>query len=247
MLCYYEELLTRNTRSLRPEWKKRFLGAKLVGWTQDTDVWRSVSRDNSVLILGTNTSPLSHHSFEKDSLAIFLRASLVFAVAAVDKVLHESINLHFAKLAKDELLDGLVQISPSKAYSIAVDARERHGRGGQIKSRPGNKIKKEVMRKIYENTYLTTRNIETIAKCFGHNNIFNAFGQTISPTITAKAAMGLWGHIYFRRNSIAHECDMVRKARMRQITYHKITFARIQKDIKFIKEFGQFLASKFQR
>jgi len=247
MLCYYEELLTRNKRSLRPEWRKRFLDAKLVGWPQGTGIWRSFSRDKSVLILGTDASPLSHRSFEKDNLAVFLRSALVFAVAAVDKVLHESINLHFAKLAKEEFLDGLVNIAPSRAYSIAVDARVRRGRGGQIKSRPGNKIKTEVMRKIYESTYLSVRNIEAISKCFGHKNVFYAFGQTLSPKITAKEASNTWGHIYFRRNAIAHECDMIRKARMRQITYHAVSFSKIKKDIQFVKSFGQFLASKLQR
>jgi hypothetical protein len=57
-------------------------------------------------------------------------------MSAVDKILHEAISKHFAKLAKDESLDDLVDISLSKAYSIAQHARLRTGKGGKKKKRP---------------------------------------------------------------------------------------------------------------
>ena len=58
---------------------------------------------------------------------VFLRAALVFALAAIDKILHEAISKHFTSLAREEILDRFVKFKVSKAYEIALAARSRAG------------------------------------------------------------------------------------------------------------------------
>ena len=130
----YSTLLTSNQRAIRPEWANRFFRARLNAWPQQNGLWRSANAN--VLIVGTNAAQITHRHFQHQSLAVLLRASLVLYMSAVDKILHEAISKHFAKLAKDESLDDLVDISLSKAYSIAQHARLRTGKGGKKKKRP---------------------------------------------------------------------------------------------------------------
>jgi len=176
------------------------------------------------------------------SPAIFLRASLVYAMAAVDKILHEAISKKFAGLSKDGSLDGLVELEVSKVYRIALAARERTGRGGRKRRRPGHDIKTEVLQKIYRDSYLATRNLEQVCGACGKNKIFTKFAASRKRDEQPKQLQSRWSRIYYRRNQVAHECDIQRKERMRKVTFNPVDDQAIKRDIRFIKNFGRFLA-----
>jgi hypothetical protein len=138
----HDELLTLNTRNIRPELTGRIFKSGIVKWPQRDGLWRSTGK--SILILGNNKSKLSNKSFSSDNLSFLLRSAMVLGMAAIDKILHEAISNNFVKLAKEEELDKYVQLEVSKCYEIAQNARIRRGHGGKILSRPGHKIKAEV-------------------------------------------------------------------------------------------------------
>src|SRR5574341_904108 len=202
----YSALLTTNQRAIRSEWATRFFSAKLNSWPKQNGLWRSANAN--VLIVGTKAANVSHQHFQHEALAVLLRSSLVLYMAAVDKILHEALSKHFATLAKNESLDELVDISISRAYAIAQNARIRKGKGGKIKKRPGHELKAAMLSDIYKDSYLKTS----------------------------------WSRLYIHRNRIAHECDMIRKAKPRRAAFHPVDSKSIMAEIDFIREFGHFLA-----
>lgn len=240
LVLLYDSLLTANQRQIRPEWRDRFFKAQLVSWPKKGGLWRS--KNDKVLIIGNDKAQLSHLSFSADCLSVFLRAALVLAMAAVDKVLHEAVSKNFASLAKSGELDDLVQIKLSKVYQISQAARVRKGKGGKVKSRPGHKIKAEVLARIYSDCYLSTRKLQEICAACGEKSIFAQFAVSRQRNERAQQLQDRWSQIYQRRNRIAHECNIVRKAKTGRIRFHELEPRQIKNDIIFTKRFGRFIA-----
>lgn len=235
----YSALLTTNQRAIRSEWATRFFSAKLNSWPKQNGLWRSANAN--VLIVGTKAANVSHQHFQHEALAVLLRSSLVLYMAAVDKILHEALSKHFATLAKNESLDELVDISISRAYAIAQNARIRKGKGGKIKKRPGHELKAAMLSDIYKDSYLKTSNLEKVCAAVGKKQIFQLYSKAHQPQ-TAQQVKTSWSRLYIHRNRIAHECDMIRKAKPRRAAFHPVDSKSIMAEIDFIREFGHFLA-----
>jgi hypothetical protein len=237
----YKALLTSNQRAIRPEWARRFYQARLKTWAQQQGLWRSSNQN--VLIVGTNLVALTHRAFQHQALAALLRSSLVLYMAAVDKVLHEALLKRFAKLAKSEALDDLVDVKLSKAYAIAQHARIRTGKGGKKRKRPGHALKAEMLADIYKDTYLKTANLEKVCAACGKRQIFRLFSGA-HPPHTAQQARDRWSRLYRYRNRIAHECDMLRMAKPQRANFNTVNVATMESDMDFIKDLGSFLAQQ---
>lgn len=177
---------------------------------------------------------------------VFLRASLVFALSAVDKILHEAISKHFTSLARKEILDRFVEFKVSKAYEIALAARKPAGVGGAIKRRPGHDIKTEVLTAIYKDSYLSNRMLQEICAACGRDKIFGKFAQKLGGRRRSKTLQTRWSRIYHRRNQIAHESDIQQRERMRRVSFNPVDARKTKKDIQFVESFGRFLASELE-
>jgi hypothetical protein len=177
---------------------------------------------------------------------VFLRAALVFALAAVDKILHEAISKHFTSLARGEILDRFVKFKVSKAYEIALAARIRAGAGGARRRRPGHDIKTEVLTEIYKDSYLSNRMLQEICAACDKDKIFSKFAAVLGGSNTAQQLQNRWSRIYQRRNHIAHESDIQRKERMRKVSFNPVDVSKMKSDIKFIESFGRFLANNLE-
>jgi ribosomal protein S8E len=241
----YDRLKTKNLRAIRPEWEKRFLAAKLTNWPKKKDIWRS--KNDSVLIVGVKGGGLSHKDFEAAALLVLLRSALVFAMAAIDKILHESVSKRFVALAKTEKLDSIVRLELSKSYRIAIESRVRKGKGGKIRSRPGSKIKAAVLDKMYRESFLSTNRLQEVCAACGKNKIFDRYGKTLRPQKSADHLQQEWARLYTRRNHMAHECDIVRKSKAKKIHFQKISETELKSDIAFIRAFGKYLAGELGR
>jgi len=235
----YSTILTTNHRAIRPEWANRFFKARLNTWPRQQGLWRSANAN--VLIVGTNVANVNHRQFQHESLAVLLRSSLVLYMAAVDKILHEALSKHFAILAKNESLDELVDISISRAYAIAQHARVHTGKGGKRKKRPGHALKVEMLADIYKDSYLKTSNLEKIWVACGKKQIFQLFSKAHCGQ-TAQQVKDRWSRLYQYRNRIAHECDMIRKARSQMVSFHPVDSISIMNDLDFIREMGRFIS-----
>ena len=245
LVLLYDNLLSKSARSVRPEWRKRFFEAKLVSWPKRGDLWRS--KNENLLIVGPGGKGLSHKTFSSEKLEVLLRSALVFAMAAVDKVLHEAVSKQFVSLVQDKKLDKLVKLDLSTAYEIAQGARIRKGKGGKIWSRPGHALKRKVLEGLYRESFLSLHKIEEISGICGRKRIFEGFRRNMRLRNKTEQLKSKWVTLYQYRNSIAHECDIVRKAKARKIHYRQIKPKEIKEDIDFIKSFGSFLAGEFDK
>jgi hypothetical protein len=244
LIHLYDGLLTRNQRAAHRRWKERFYHCDLVSWAQRDGLWRS--NGSNILVIGNDKSILNHNVFNTESLSVLLRMSLVSAMAAIDKLLHEAIMKRFAELVANKALDRIVTIDVSTCYRIAQQARERRGYGGRIKSRPAHKIKAEVLNSLFQESFLSRRRLEQICAACSQDSIFSKYSTEVTNTPEAASPQELqkrWAHLYHKRNQIAHECDIERKVTTR-IHYNLMKPDQIKKDIHSIKAFGTFIANR---
>jgi hypothetical protein len=165
-------------------------------------------------------------------------------MSAVDKILHEAIANNFMALLQDGFLDRSVEMKVSRSYEIAINARERRGRGGRVRARPGHRVKAEVMSLIYRDSFLACRRVEELCSALGKRGIFAKFGSSLTPHINGEAARNRWHTIYMKRNAIAHEADIVRMAMPRRVEFHDVRTWDYKLDIDFIGKFGRFMSGE---
>jgi len=237
--CLYDALLTKTERAVRREWKERFYDAKLVKWAKRDELWRS--QNDHIIMVGKKTSGINEKYFRSDCLVLLLKSALVSILAGIDKILHEAISNRFSSLAQVGTLDSFVRLDLSKSYKIARAARERKGKGGKIKPRPGHPIKAESLKVMYGESYLSLNRLQQVCAACGKNRIFTLYAKTITGS-SAEDLQNEWNNIYRRRNFIVHECDIIRRSKMRIVRLNNSNPIILKKHIEFSKKFGEYLS-----
>lgn len=228
----------------RSEWRKKLFGNRIVDWPKKAGVWRSISKDEKIQILGADAKK----EFQKnltDWRPILLQQALVMTLAAIDKILHEATTTKkFVHLLKTSKLDDLMKNFPiSETYRIAMEAQVRRGKGGKVRPRPANKIKEMVSSKLYEQSFLNINNLEKICSAHGANKIFSKYATHLGRK-SVEPLRKHWSSIYRKRNSIVHECNVHRtKISPRKIQFEVADPSELKRDIAFAEDFGKFIAS----
>lgn len=245
LLDLYDKLLTINRRNIRPELAKKFYRAKLTKWPQQAGLWRSEA--SSLVIFGTDEAKLSHRDFTSDALLVLPKVALVMQMAAVDKLLHDSLLKRFTELTKEHKLDDLVRITLSESYQVAVDSQKRRGKGGNVRKRPSARLKAEVIDDLYRKTFLGLNELKKIASLLGKSNIFALYrSHSRYKRKSVDSLETRWKSIYAKRNHITHECDIVRKTKAKKVHFNDYTAAEIKRDTVFVQRFGEFLAKNLE-
>ncbi len=239
------EFSEKRTRS---EWRDKLFDNGIVGWGKRAGVWRATSPDGKILIVGTDTK----ESFLTDLIdwrPMMLLYALTMMLAAIDKILHfATTSNRFVQLLKTGKLDSMMKNFPvSEAYGIAMKSRMRRGFGGKTKPRPANMIKEVVSSKLYESSFLAVKNLETICSANGESSIFKSYAEHLNRK-GAEPLKERWRSICKKRNSLVHECNIVRtKISPKNIRFNPISSDELKKDIGFIEDFGKFLADKLEK
>lgn len=239
------DALEFHEKRTRSEWRDKLFKYHLVEWGTRSGVWRCVSADKKVQIVGTDTQKIFQENLAA-ARPVLLQQALVMMLAAVDKILHQATTTKkFVQLLRSGKLDDIVKnFAVSDAYGIAMESRKRRGRGGKIQPRPANRIKEVVSVKLYELSFLGTSNLEKICAANGVNQVFTAYAKHLkrkSPELLKKQ----WSLIYRRRNTIVHECNVLRtKISPKKIRFEAINPVELKKDLDFVEDFGKFLAEK---
>jgi hypothetical protein len=246
LLTLYNTILAKRKRSAKKSWIDKLYSNRIISWRKKDGAWRSFGKD--ILIIGKKTDSNSQNIFKQEYLCVLLRTSLVMAMSAVDKILHEAVSKNFVALAKDGKLDKnkIISFPVLDAYRIAIESRKRSGKDGKTKIRPGHKIKEVVIREIFKSTFLPTNDLERICSLFDKGNIFSLYKTNRALTKGAKELKIKWSVIYKHRNNIAHECDIVRKQKARKIHFNNLKPNNIINEINFVKDFGNFIARELE-
>jgi len=233
-------LQAQNERSIRSEFRNRIFDSKIVTWNRSEGLWRARGKD--VLILGKLNGNLSHIDFSSENTQILLKSSLVAAMAAVDKILHEALIKHFATLAKSGNLDSMIDFPLSSSYSIALQSRERSGKGGKKRKRPGHLFKEEIVDILFEKTFLSQAKLTQVCSMCNLKKVFTEFSRKHAAFGAPLDIQSAWNAAYRRRNHIAHECDLKRKEKTRKVTQNRFHAPSYRKELEFIRAFGEFLS-----
>lgn len=229
----------------RSEWRDKLFRDSIVPWRKRQGVWRLLSKDNNVQILGTDSSK-PFQEIIKDERLMLLQYSLVMTLAAIDKMLHQATtSKNFVELLKSGKFDNLIRnFPPSEAYGIAMDSRKRRGKGGARKVRPAVKMKEKISSKLYEMTFLGTLQLEEVCAAHGKNKIFTKYAAHIGRK-GAEPLRKRWSSIYKKRNTLVHECNILRSKKSPKIMRFEVIHPEdVKKDIDFAENFGKFLAEQ---
>lgn len=239
------DVLDFQDKRTRSEWRDKLFADGIVNWGKRVGVWRSVSVDKKIILLGSG----DRKKFQENLIAwrpALLQHALVMMLSAIDKILHQATTTkNFVRLLKSGNLDDFMKNFPiSETYGIAMESRVRRGHGGKKKTRPANKIREVVAAKLYELSFLGTRNLEHICAANGTGKIFSKYAKHLGRK-GVEPLRSQWSSIYKRRNTIVHECNISRtKISPKKIRFDVAEPSELKRDITFAEDFGKFLASK---
>ncbi len=187
------------------------------------------------LLLIKNPST-SRQNFEHEYASELLRSTIVSAVAALDKYMHEiTVNKCFI------LLRGPENKIPSKLLKLEISAHAAFKAANTLRTvstaRPGNTLKKLVQSKLHSQTMQGSGQIDVCLKLMGVNNFWQSVATKMGAGFTAQKVQKQLNGIVGRRNEIVHEADFVRELRARNRGLQEINWKDAEKAIKFITNF----------
>ena len=232
-LLYHDGLMNVRTRSIRSDWKAAF--QKLMHWPVGADIDRVDSKD-VVLVLRDGASLTTDH-FSAQHLDDLLRASLVFAVSALDRYVHERVIKGIVGSLKQSPLTKPQQelmIPVTTAITISEEVRMARKAGTTI--RTANIIRKKVQELLHKRPFQSFREIEYAFNLLGVTNISGQLQILYGKRdITAEKAQ--LNRIVSRRNAIVHEGDLLKHERGGKVRMQPIARKYVEDSLNFIGAF----------
>lgn len=229
-LTLYDLLHNKRKRQARTDWSENF--KKFMNWKKSTPIIRIDGKD-SMLIVKTHRG-LTYDRFDHTYVSELLRSSMVAAVSALDRYMHD---LVLEKCWK--LLSGPERNIPKELRRLSIPVIETKRAIDQVKSdrkaRPGHRIKKAIQVVLHESTFQGPDAIEKCGKMLGISDFWGEVAGGM-PNNPAKGEIkDELSKIVRRRNQIVHEADLERKIKSRKDSLRKITRAEAQNAIDFVK------------
>src|SRR3989344_3185516 len=133
-LVELHDALDFREKRTRSEWRDKLFNNGIVDWGKREGVWRNVSTDGRVQIVGSNAKKAFKDNLS-DRRSMLLQHALVMMLASIDKLLHQAtISKNFVQLLRAGKFDNLMKNFPaSETYEIAMESRVRRGYGGKTK------------------------------------------------------------------------------------------------------------------
>jgi hypothetical protein len=95
---------------------------------------------------------------------------------------------------------------------------------------------------------LSSTKLCQVCSACGKKKIFDLYSKDSNAKGISAKDLGIkWSQLYYRRNQIAHECDIVRQAKPQKIKQNQCKPNKIKEDIKFIMDFGEFLSKELEK
>lgn len=232
-LKLYAVLHDTRTRRVRSDWAGSF--KRLMQWSQNENIVR-VDGEESLLIL-RESAGIDRAHFAHDYLSELLRATIVSAVSALDRYMHDMIvekSSALLSLPEDDIPKELRNLAvPILSAKKALEQLRKYS-----KSRPGHILKKEIQAALHKE--YTFQNPDSIAKGAKMLNIKNFWGEIAKrlPTNPSKGdVQNKLKEIMLRRNQIVHEADLIRKTKAKKITVREISLSTAKEYVEWINNF----------
>jgi hypothetical protein len=234
-LKLHDILHNSRQRSGRADWLDKF--KKLVGWPVGETVTRIDGKDKQSILLLRESVGVDREHFAHEYTSEILRSSVVAAISALDKYMHDIVVEQCWKL-----LNGPEKNIPKELAALKVPVLATKKALDRVrvdgKSRPGSQIKLEIQEMLHrEFTFQNVHGIEKGAKMLGIKNFWQTVADEMPNTPSKGEVQKQLTKIARRRNKIVHEADIVRKISARNIAQNAIDHKEASDMVNWVKEF----------
>lgn len=235
LLKLYDILHDVRQRGVRKDWATKF--KKLTGWPAGEEIVRVDGKDrNSMLILRESIGVDRQH-FAHDYLSELLRASVVAAVSALDRYLHDQVVKHCWKLlsrAEDEIPKKLKEIDLSPL--VAKRALEKLRKNP--KARPGGIVKEAIQQRLHKDyTFQSPSAVVDASKMLGLKDFWSEVASRMPGSPPKADVEATLREITYRRNRIVHEADLIQRTRHSRFKLREIGAAEAANWVSWMSDF----------
>lgn len=231
LLKLYDVLCDTRSRAVRSDWSRRF--KEFMNWPVSRPISRVDGR-GSLLIL-KESSGIQRRHFAHDYLSELLRFSIVAAVSALDRYMHDLVTEHSWKLLRRKEEDVPKKLRDLKIN--AIDVRKAVERARRQGSRPGALVKKSIQRQLHRQfTFQGSNQVTAASKLLGIENFWGKVAAEMAGNPPRGEVQPTLDRIARRRHRIVHEADLIVKSRAKP-RLRDIDYATAEIDVLWIEEF----------
>lgn len=233
LLILYAILHNTRTRVVRNDWAKTF--KQHMQWPLSEQIVR-VDGENSLLILRESAGIDGTH-FAHDYLSELLRATIVAAVSALDRYMHDMVverSLDLLRLPEEDIPKELRKLAvPILSAKKALEHLRKDS-----KSKPGNILKQAIQAALHEDyTFQSSSSIEKGAKMLGIKDFWGEIVKHLPNKPIKGDVQKKLKEITTRRNQIGHEADLILKTSAKKITVREIKLETTKEYVSWIRDF----------
>ncbi|MFO1503499.1 MAG: hypothetical protein U1F39_06750 [Steroidobacteraceae bacterium] len=207
LLKLYSVICDTRERGIRSDWAAAF--KELMRWPDREQIVRIDGEDRNSLLILRAAAGIDRDKFAHDYTSELLRASVVAAVSAIDRLMHDSVVKYSWKILRRK--EGKIPRELAKLAISVVDARKalEHLRKDS-RARPGNLIKAAIQQKLHrEFTFQSPDAIQRAGAMLGIKDFWAKVATKMPVGTTLEGVTNQLREISARRNQIVHEADLV--------------------------------------
>ena len=235
LLTLYDLLHDSRQRGVRSDWATSF--KSMMHWPAAETIVRVDGKDhNSVLIL-RETIGIDRNHFSHDYVSELLRASVVAAISALDRYMHDLVLHHSWRLLSkpDKDIPGELK---KVAISVTATKKALERLRQDPKARPGSIVKKAIQERLHHDyTFQKPDDILKASKMLGIKDFWQSVANEMSGTPPKNDVIASLRKIAKRRNQIVHEADLIRKTKAKEITLRDVSRGDAEEWINWMDKF----------
>lgn len=242
-LALYDILHNSRQRDGRSDWLSKF--KSLMRWPGGELITRIDGKDqNSILILRSAVG-LDRAYFANEYTGELLRSSIVAAISALDKYMHDIVVEKCWVL-----LNGPEKDVPKALANLKVPVLTTKKAIDKVRAsksaRPGSQVKLQIQEMLHrEFTFQNVSGVEKGAKILGVKDFWQKIADKMQNGPTKGDVQKQLTKVARRRNMIVHEADVVRKISAKNITQNKIERKDTHELVNWVKDFVVAIDSVF--
>jgi hypothetical protein len=235
LLVLYEILHDSRQRSVRDDWAIKFKG--LMRWPQTEIIHRVDGKDRNTILIMRDCLGVNRRHFAHEYLSELLRASLVAAISALDRYLHDVVLHHSIYLLSKKEED-----IPKELRKLSIPVLETKRALASLRAnssaRPGHILKKAIQEHLHGHfTFQNPDSVQKAAQMLGIEDFWTKVAEEMSPAISKKEVISKLREHVIRRNQIVHEADLLRKTKSRGYTLREVDLNKAKDVVNWTNDF----------
>ena len=239
----YDILHNSRQRDGRSDWLDKF--KELMHWPKGESITRIDGKDKNSLLIIRSSVGIDRKHFADEFTGEILRSSIVAAISALDKYMHDIV----VEKCWD-LLNGPEKDIPKALANLKVPVLATKKALDKMRSnnsaRPGSQIKLQIQEMLHrEFTFQNVAGVEKGAKILGVKDFWQKVADRMPDSPEKGEVQKQLTKVVGRRNKIVHEADIVRKISAKNISQNKINRNEAIELVGWVKEFVAAMDTTF--